>query len=74
VEIGEPGTYTVVWTAVSADGHQDAGEFVFNVEGASQPPNTAAGPNESDLTNTLGPILLMAALLFGVRRLRRADS
>ena len=74
VEISEPGTYAVAWTAVSADGHQEEGEFEFSVAGAAQPPNTAAAPTEPDVNTTLGSILLMAAVLMGVRRLRRADS
>ncbi len=29
LEPGEPGTYTVTWTAVSADGHEERGDFTF---------------------------------------------
>ncbi|HYI67518.1 MAG TPA: copper resistance CopC family protein [Candidatus Limnocylindrales bacterium] len=74
VEISEPGTYVVAWTAVSADGHREEGEFYFSVAGPAQPPNTAAAPTEPGVTSTLGPMLLLAAVLTGVRRLRRAYS
>lgn len=71
VEIRGPGAYTVAWTAVSADGHEEEGDFVFSVADAAQPPNTAVVEAGSDVPSALGPILLGTALLVGVRRLRR---
>ena len=43
LEPGGPGTYTVTWAAVSADGHEERGDFTFTVVGAESP-NTATMP------------------------------
>jgi hypothetical protein len=43
VAIAGDGTYTVDWTAVSADGHAEEGTFAFGV-GADAAPNTAMPP------------------------------
>lgn len=73
VEIDVQGTYRVAWTAVSADGHEEEGDFVFSVAGPAEPPNTAAA-RRPDVPAALGPLLLLAALLIGVRLARRARS
>jgi copper resistance protein C len=74
VEINGAGTFTVAWTAVSADGHAEEGSFEFSVADAAEPPNTAAAMPHRQVPTALGPILLIAALLIGVRRARRSWS
>lgn len=74
VEIDSPGTYTVTWTAVAADGHQEEGEFVFSVATAAEAPNTAAIPPGPEVPATLGSILLVVAVGIGLRRAWRAAS
>ena len=45
LDAGGPGTYTVTWTAVAADGHEERGDFSFTVAGAdAESPNTATMP------------------------------
>jgi copper resistance protein C len=39
-----PGTYTVAWRVVAADGHPVTGSYSFTVANAAQPGSTAAGP------------------------------
>jgi methionine-rich copper-binding protein CopC len=71
VRIRQPGTYTVAWTAVAADGHEETGEFAFTVAG---PPDTAALPASPDLLVLLGAGFLLGGV--GVARLharRRAS-
>ena len=74
IEIGDPGTYAVAWTAVSADGHEEEGDFAFSVVAAAEPPNTAAASAHPDVPGGLGPILLLAAVVIGVKRTRRTNS
>ena len=69
-----PGTYTVTWTAVAADGHEERGDFSFTVAAAdAESPNTAAMPPDDDPLPLLGSLVLVVAAAIGVRRaLRRA--
>ena len=70
VEITEPGTYSVVWKAVAADGHEEEGEFVFTVPAVAAAPDTAM-PAAAHLPAALGAILLLIAIQLGLRRVRR---
>ena len=49
LEPGEPGTYTVTWTAVSADGHEERGDFTFTSSTPNHPtpPPSARSPPRS---------------------------
>ena len=67
VAIREPGTYTVAWTAASADGHEEQGDFGFAV---AAPPNTAVAPARPQDLALLGSIVLLVALGIGLRRAR----
>lgn len=67
VRIREPGTYTVEWTSVAADGHQETGDYAFTF--AMHAPDTAARP--ADDVPPLGPILLVIAVAIGLRRARK---
>lgn len=71
VEIDGPGTYTVTWTAVAADGHEEEGELVFTVAGAAEPPNTAAIASDRNVPATLGTILLVVAVGIGLLSARK---
>ena len=86
VTITEPGTYTVAWTAVAADGHTESGEFTFSFQAdvaaaiaaasaaaaaAGDAPNTATSqPTGTGLALTLGGLALLVAA--GALTLRRA--
>jgi methionine-rich copper-binding protein CopC len=70
VAIRGAGTYTVAWTAVAADGHEERGDFAFTV---AAPPNTAVTPARWDALDELGSMVLIVALAIGLRRARRAD-
>ena len=74
LDAGSPGTYTVTWTAVAADGHEERGDFSFTVTAAdAESPNTATMAPDGDPLARLGSILLVVAAAIGVRRaLRRA--
>ena len=72
VEITEPGTYMVAWTAVAADGHEEEGDFVFSVATAAEPPDTAATPPDPEQPFALGAMLLLIAVGICVWRVRRA--
>ncbi len=74
IDADGPGTYTVTWTAVAADGHEERGDFSFTVAAAdAESPNTATMPPDGDPLARLGSILLVVAAAIGVRRaLRRA--
>jgi methionine-rich copper-binding protein CopC len=69
VRARRPGTYTVAWTAVAADGHEEMGEFDFTV---AEPPDTAALPESPDVLVPLGASLLLGALGAGLLRARRS--
>jgi methionine-rich copper-binding protein CopC len=71
VRVRQPGTYTVAWTAVSADGHEQQGDFTFTV---AAPPNTAVAPAPGVGLAQLGSIVLLVALGIGLRRARIAIS
>ena len=70
VEISEPGTYSVAWTALAADGHEEEGEFVFTVSADAASPNTAMAA-AAHLPSALGAILLLIAIQLALRRVRR---
>ncbi|MEA2651054.1 MAG: copper resistance protein [Chloroflexota bacterium] len=71
VRVRQPGTYTVAWTAVSADGHEQGGDFAFTV---AAPPNTAVAPAPGMGLAQLGSIALLVALGIGMWRARMAMS
>jgi methionine-rich copper-binding protein CopC len=71
VRVRQPGTYTVAWTAVSADGHEQQGDFAFTV---AVPPNTAVARPPAVGLAQLGSIVLLVALGIGMRRARMAVS
>jgi len=73
VEITAPGTYTVTWTAVAADGDEESGEFAFgyraNRGGASdEAPNTSVSPSGGDSRLIVTGVALLAVA--GLRALR----
>ncbi len=72
VEISEPGTYTVSWTSVAADGHRDSGSFTFGYradEDAGSAPDTAMRPDATPGPMTvIGALLLVAAVGIAGRR------
>ena len=74
VEISEPGTYAIAWTAVASDGHEEIGDFVFTVATGVEPPNTAAIPDDPETPATLGVILLLVGAAIGMWRARREVS
>ena len=74
VQITEPGTYAVAWSAVASDGHEETGDFVFTVRPVEPPPNTAAVPADPNVQSTLGAILLLVGVGIGMWRARRAAS
>jgi methionine-rich copper-binding protein CopC len=71
VAIGRPGTYTVAWTAVSADGHRESGTFAFVVGGDARSPDTAARRPDEPLMPALG--LILVAIGIGLRMARRTS-
>ena len=73
LEEGGPGTYTLAWTSVAADGHEESGDFTFTVADAESP-NTATTPADRDRLAQLGAILLLGAAAIGMRRVRRPAS
>ena len=71
VTIGRPGTFTVAWTSVAADGHREAGEFTFTY-GAAAPDTAARAPAGS--TTAIGSVLLLVAAALFLRRLAGSAS
>jgi methionine-rich copper-binding protein CopC len=74
VAITDAGVYTVAWTSVAADGHEEAGEFTFTVGSepeTSDSPDTAM-PTPSSKGPALGALFLLAAVAVGMRRTRMA--
>lgn len=74
VEIEEPGTYTVAWTAAAADGHAQEGTLTFTVlDPVSSPPaapDTALSPPGTPGPGaTLGLALVGLSLGLGIGRL-----
>jgi len=79
VTIAEPGTYTVAWTAVSADGHAEPGELTFEYAAPAPgrpAPNTAMPASAQGGTGfevgVIGVLALITSLA-GVVRVRRAE-
>jgi methionine-rich copper-binding protein CopC len=72
IEISEPGTYTVSWTSVAADGHRESGSFTFGYRadaGADAAPDTAMRPDATPGPMTvIGALLLVAAVGIAGRR------
>lgn len=73
VVITTPGTYTVTWIAVAADGHEESGEFAFGYQtnrgGASdEAPNTSVSPSGGGSRLVATGVALLA--LAGLRALR----
>lgn len=67
VEITRPGTYTVAWTAVASDGHEESGTFSFGyVPGDATAPDTALPAPRPPLAE-LGLALSLAALTLAGR-------
>lgn len=58
VDLGEPGTYTVIWQVVSTDGHPISGEWTFDWQPADGVPlgtGTDAPACGGDVASTGGP-------------------
>jgi hypothetical protein len=74
VAITEPGTYTVEWTAVAADGHPESGSFTFGyrTETVDQGTPDTALRRPGPPTSTLGWLLLGLTAGIGWARSRRA--
>ena len=72
VHAAEPGTFTVAWTSVAADGHAEAGEFTFTVAsaGATETPDTALMPRDGPMA-ALGLALVAVGAAVALRRARR---
>lgn len=74
VAITEPGTYTVAWTAVAADGHPEEGSFTFGYRSETveqETPDTALR-RPGIPASMLGALMLGLAAVIGVARSRRA--
>ena len=74
VAITEPGTYTVEWTAVAADGHPEEGSFTFGYRSETveqETPDTALR-RPGMLAPMLGALMLGLAAMIGLVRSRRA--
>ena len=74
VAITDPGTYTVEWTAVAADGHPESGSFTFGyrTETVEQGTPDTALRRPGSPASTLGGLLLGLAAVIGLTRSRRA--
>ena len=79
VTIDELGTYTVAWTAVSADGHAEHGEFAFDyaapLPGRPSPDTAAPGWEQGEAgvgVSAVGVLALIAAVAAAMRS-RRTD-
>ena len=73
VTITEPGTYTVEWTAVAADGHPESGSFTFGYRSETvekETPDTALR-RPAPPASMLGALLLALAAVTGLARGRR---
>ena len=76
VAITVPGTYTVTWTAVAADGHPESASFTFGYRSEAadiQTPDTALGAPAGSAP-TLGAILLILASVLAARRRTRVGA
>lgn len=89
VDITEPGTYTVAWTAVSADGHAEEGTFEFGFQadasaaatGGDRGDDAAGSPDtampvrtSSGESSVLGVLLLATAIAVALGRTVRERS
>ena len=74
VEMTAPGTYTVEWTAVAADGHAESGSFTFGyrTETVEQATPDTALRRPANPASMLGALLLGLAAVTGVWRSRAA--
>lgn len=74
VTITQPGTYTVAWTAVAADGHLESGSFTFGYrsESAEQGTPDTALRRPGIPASVLGGLLLGLATVMALHRSRRA--
>ena len=73
VAITEPGTYTVEWTAVAADGHPEEGRFTFGYRSETveqETPDTALR-RPGVPASMLGTLMLGLAAMIGLARSRR---
>jgi methionine-rich copper-binding protein CopC len=78
VSIDDPGIYTVAYTVAGIDGHQLGGAFSFGLNALQQipsptggeegPPDTAMPVPEPPVLELAGGLLLVLALLLGLRR------
>ncbi len=66
VTIDQPGTFSVAWTAVAADGHRETGSFSFTYGTAT--PDTAASAPTWPTAAAIGTSLLLMAAAMLVRR------
>ena len=60
VTISRPGTFTVTWTSVAADGHRESGTFTFAY--GSEVPDTALAAPAAWAVPALGSLLVLAAV------------
>jgi copper resistance protein C len=73
VTITRPGTFTVAWTSVAADGHRETGAFTFTY-GTPAPDTAAPVPTGGPATAALGSLLVLLAAAMLVRRRARPGS
>lgn len=62
VTITEPGTYTVEWTAVAADGHPESGSFTFGYRSET----VEQGAPDTALRRPASPAPMLGALLLAL--------
>jgi methionine-rich copper-binding protein CopC len=75
VTIAGPGTFTVAWTAVAADGHTESGSLSFTVgTTASSQPDTAMESAATDAMPIIAGVHLLAAATVLRARRRRGDA
>ncbi|MDQ4035608.1 MAG: copper resistance protein CopC [Chloroflexota bacterium] len=68
VTITRPGTFTVAWTSVAADGHRETGAFTF-AYGTPAPDTAASTPLSTRTAGAVaGSLLLLIAVAMLVRR------
>jgi methionine-rich copper-binding protein CopC len=74
VVITEPGTYTIEWTAVAADGHPESGIFTFGYRSGTVEPETpdTALRKPGTPASMVGGLLLWLAVVLSVAGIRRA--
>ncbi len=74
VVITEPGTYTVEWTAVAADGHPESGGFTFGYRSETVEPETpdTALRRPGTPASMVGALLVSLAAVVSVAGIQRA--